>query len=246
MPLKLPLPIIYPITSGATNPQTTPDDPQFADILRLVRAAVDAEVTLFQIREKTLLDGVLHELTSRAVEITRGSKTRLIVNSRPEIAWDSGADGAHLNLQSFYEKCGGPWTGVPWQRYYEGTPTPPPAPGVDEKFLIGVSTHYVSEAEAVSILGADFVVFGPIFETESKRAYGPPQGLSKLREVVGAVDDIPVIAIGGITLDNVTDCFKAGASGVAAIRLFNDPEKMNDTVKDIRRKYIEASIRERQ
>ncbi|HEU4933186.1 MAG TPA: thiamine phosphate synthase, partial [Pyrinomonadaceae bacterium] len=218
MPLKLPLPIIYPITSGTTTSQTTPNDPQFADILRLVQAAVDAEVTLFQIREKSLPDGVLHELTSRAVEITRGSATRLIVNSRLEIAWDAGADGAHLSFKSFMQKCGGAWT----ER----------APGVSENFLIGVSTHYVSEAEAASILGADFVVFGPIFDTESKRAYGPPQGLSKLREVVGTVDDIPVIAIGGITLANVTDCFKAGVSGVAAIRLFNDANTMTYTVKE--------------
>lgn len=224
MPQKLPLPIIYPITSGATTPQTTPDDPQFADILQLVRAAVDAEVSLFQIREKLLPDAVLHELTSRAVEITRGSKTRLLVNSRPEIARNAGADGVHLNLQSFYNYA--------------------PAPGAGETFLVGISTHHVNEAEVASILGADFVVFGPIFDTESKRAYGPPQGLSKLREVVGTAYDIPVIAIGGITLDNVTDCFKTRAGGVAAIRLFNDADKLNHIVKQVREKYLEATFRD--
>ncbi len=238
MPQKLPLPIIYPITSGTTTPQTTPDDPQFSSILELVRAAVDAGVPLFQIREKLLPDGVLHELTSRAVEITRGSKTRLLVNSRPEIAWAAGANGVHLNSASFQQKCGGRWTGAPWQRFYDDAPTPPPAPGLWEDFLVGVSTHDGTEAEVASILGADFVVFGPIFETESKRAYGPPQGVGRLREVVGMVDDVPVIAIGGITLENVGECFKAGASGVAAITSFNDAENLHEIVEHIRHQFI--------
>jgi len=216
MPPQLPLPIIYPITSGATTPQTTPDDPEFSDILRLVRAAVNAEVPLFQIREKTLADGVLRELTSRAVEITRGSKTRLLVNGRPDIAWDAGADGAHLSFQTFSQ--GG---------------------AIPNRFVIGVSTHSLEETQAASTLGADFVVFGPIFETESKRAYGPPQGLNKLRDVTGTVDEIPIVAIGGITLDSVADCFKARAGGVAAIRLLNNVEKMPQIVEEIRRRFNE-------
>lgn len=173
------------------------------------------------------------------MEITRGSKTHLLVNGRPEIAWAAGADGAHLNNESFMEKCGGPWTGAPWQRFYDNAPIPPPAPGLWEDFLVGVSTHHVTEAEVASILGADFVVFGPVFETESKRAYGPPRGLSMLHEAVDIADDIPVIAIGGITLENVMDCFKAGASGVAAIRLLNDPENLSEIVKNIRHQFLE-------
>ena len=233
MPQKLPLPIIYPITSGAA----TPDDPQFSSILQLVRAAADAEVPLFQIREKSLPDEVLHELVVRAVEITRGSQTRLIVNGRPELAWAAGAKGVQLSSAAFMEKCGGPWTGAPWQRYYDDAPEPPPAPGLWEDFSVGVSTHHETEAEVASILGADFVVFGPVFETESKRGYGPPQGLSKLRDVVGTVEDIPVIAIGGITLENAGECFNAGAHGVAAIRLFADPKNLINTVAEIRQRF---------
>ena len=216
MPPKFPLPIIYPITSGETTPQTTPDDPQFFAILQLVRAAVDAEVTLFQIREKTLPDGVLLELTSRAAEITRGRKTRLIVNGRPEIAWAAGADGAHLNVAGFYALLD---------------------KGVNPDFVIGLSIHSFVEAEVADALGADFVVFGPVFETESKRVYGPPQGLGKLREVAGEVE-IPVLAIGGVTLENVADCFEAEASGVAAISLFNNAETMPEIVEEIRRKFL--------
>src|SRR6185312_12864703 len=102
-------------------------------------------------------------------------------------------------------------------------------------FLIGVSTHSLDEARAAHVAGADFVVFGPVFETESKRGYGQPQGLEKLRAVTRALGEFPVVAIGGITLDNVGECFDAGARGVAAIRLLNDIENMASIVQTIRR-----------
>lgn len=216
MPLTLPLPIIYSITSGRTTPETTPDDPQFSGILRLVRAAVDAEVPLFQIREKSLPARVLFDLVARAAEITRGTKTRLIVNDRCDIARAAGADGVQLTARSLPAEvvrniCGA-------------------------EFVIGVSTHCIDEARAARVAGADFVVFGPVYETESKRAYGEPQGLDKLAEVTGALGEFPVVAIGGITLDNVDECFNAGASGVAAIGMLNDVRSMSSSVRVIRSK----------
>ena len=204
--MSLPVPIIYPITSGKTSPQTTPDDPQFSEILRLVRAAVDADVPLVQIREKSLHARVLYELVARAAEITRGSKTRLLVNDRSDIARAAGADGVHLTTQSLPAEV---------VRNIFGA-----------EFLIGVSTHSLDEARAARAGGADFVVFGPVFETESKRAYGKPQGLDKLAEVARELGEFPVVAIGGITLDNVDECFQAGARGIAAIRLLNDKENL--------------------
>jgi thiamine-phosphate pyrophosphorylase len=204
--MSLPVPIIYPITSGKTSPQTTPDDPQFSEILRLIRAAVDADVPLVQIREKSLHACVLYELVARAAEITRGSKTRLLVNDRSDIARAAGADGVHLTTQSLPAEV---------VRNIFGA-----------QFLIGVSTHSLDEARAARAAGADFVVFGPVFETESKRAYGKPQGLDKLAEVARELGEFPVVAIGGITLDNVDECFQAGARGIAAIRLLNDTENL--------------------
>ena len=204
--MSLPVPIIYPITSGKTSPQTTPDDPQFSEILRLVRAAVDADVPLVQIREKSLHARVLYELVARAAEITRGSKTRLLVNDRSDIARAAGADGVHLTTQSLPAEV---------VRNIFGA-----------EFLIGVSTHSLDEARAARVGGADFVVFGPVFETESKRAYGEPQGLDKLAEVTRALGGFPVVAIGGVTLDKVDECFQAGARGIAAIRLLNDTENL--------------------
>jgi thiamine-phosphate pyrophosphorylase len=218
MPLKLPLPIIYSITSGRATPQTTPDDPQFSNILRLVRGAVDAKIPLFQIREKLLTAGVLFELVARAAEITRGTKTRLIVNDRSDIARAAGADGVHLTTQSLPAEV------------VRNTCGP--------EFVIGVSTHSAAEARAARVAGADFVVFGPVFETESKRAYGEPQGLDKLAAVARELGEFPVVAIGGIRLENVDECFRVGAGGVAAIRLLNDAAQMSSIVESIRSRFI--------
>jgi len=202
MPLQLPLPIIYAITSGATTTKTTPESPEFSNILLLIEAAIAAELPLVQIREKSLSARVLYELTSRAAAIARGSKTRLLVNDRFDVARTAGADGVQLTTRSLPASvvrrlCG-------------------------EDFLIGVSTHSVESALEAQAGGADFVVFGPVFDTESKRAFGPAQGLEKLREVTSALAGFPVVAIGGINLENVLECFDAGASGMAAIRLFNE------------------------
>lgn len=197
--------------------QTTPEDSQFTDILRLVEAAVAARVPLFQIREKLLSGRVLYELVTRAVEITRGSDTRLLVNDRADIARAAGADGVHLTTQSLpadvVRKIYGP------------------------EFLIGVSTHSSEEARVARVRGADFVVFGPVFATESKREFGEPQGLVRLEEITSELRGFPVVAIGGITLDNVAACFEAGASGVAAIRLLNDAERISSIVEVIRSVY---------
>ena len=192
--MRLNLPITYPITSGKTTPQT------ISDTLRFVRAAVEAEIELLQIREKSLPARVLYELATRAAEITRDSKTRLLVNDRADIARAAGADGVHLTSQSLP-------AGV--VRNIFGS-----------EFLIGVSTHSLDEARAARDGGADFVVFGPVFETESKRGFGAPQGLDKLRQVADELRGFPVLAIGGISLENAGACFDAGASGVAAISLF--------------------------
>ena len=88
------------------------------------------------------------------------------------------------------------------------------------------------------MFGADFVVFGPVFETASKRSFGEPQGLNKLREVTRELGDFPVLAIGGITLDNVADCFQAGARGVAAIGMLSDAENMPSMVETIRNRFV--------
>ena len=209
MPLALPAPIIYPITSGSTR---TPDY-----ILSLIEAAVAARVPLFQIREKKLSGRALYDLTARAAELVRDSATQLLVNDRADIARAAGAAGVHLTTQSL--------------------PASVVRTMYGPEFVIGVSTHSLEEARAAVAGGADFVVFGPVFETESKREFGEPQGLNTLAEITNELRGFPVVAIGGITLENVSACFEAGASGVAAIRLLNDAERMSSIVEGIKSVY---------
>ena len=124
------------------------------------------------------------------------------MNDRFDIARAAGADGVHLTTRSL--------------------PTNVVRSICGDDFLIGVSTHSLETALNARAEGADFIVFGPVFDTESKRAFGEPQGLDKLREVTKALEGFPVIAIGGINRENADECFRAGASGIAAIRLFNE------------------------
>ena len=143
---------------------------------------------------------MLYELATRAAAILNGSLTRFLVNDRFDIARAAGAHGVHLTSRSLpasvvMQSCG-------------------------EDFLIGVSTHSLETALDARAAGADFIVFGPVFETESKRSYGAPQGLDKLREVAIALQGFPVLAIGGINLQNSAECLHTGASGIAAISLF--------------------------
>jgi thiamine-phosphate pyrophosphorylase len=152
----------------------------------------------------------LCELTSRASALTRGTNTKLLVNDRADIARVAGADGVQLTSQSV--------TADVIRRSF----------GSD--FLIGVSTHSLDEAQRAREQGADFVVFGPVFETESKKAFGQPQGIEKLSELAAKVDPLPVIAIGGISLKNAAECLRAGASGIAAIRLYQDANDLSEIV----------------
>jgi len=149
----------------------------------------------------------------RATELTAGTATRLLVNDRFDIALAGGADGVQLTSSSIpaavvREICG-------------------------SSFLIGVSTHSLDQARMVQD-SADFVLFGPIFETESKSKFGEPQGVGRLQDVATELSGLPVIAIGGVSMENFHQCLAAGAAGVAAISMLSDPESLSSIVKSIK------------
>lgn len=217
MPLELTPPITYLITGGKTTPQTTRRSKEFSFILDQIHTAVAAELSLVQIREKQLAARVLYELVVEAMALARESSTSLLVNDRVDIALSAHADGVQLTSESM--------------------PAPVVRKIAGKQFIIGVSTHSLAEASAAQQGGADFAVFGPVFETESKRAFGPPQGVDKLAEVANRLGDFPVVAIGGITVENTAECFRAGASGVAAIGLFEERKALPTTVEAILRTY---------
>src|SRR5262249_37018897 len=154
MTLQLPAPILYLITRGETTESSTPESIEFKEILSQVSTAVAAEIPLIQLREKDLTARNLFELTSRVVEITRFTSTRILVNDRADIAASAGASGVHLTTRSLRASI--------VRRAFGG------------EFLIGVSTHSLDEAKCAQHDGADFIVLGPVFQTASKTAYGKP------------------------------------------------------------------------
>jgi thiamine-phosphate pyrophosphorylase len=173
-----------------------------------LREAAEAGIRAVQIREKDLSPAALLALVSEVRDALAPFGTRVLVNDRADIAAITGT-GVHLTSR-----------GLP-----PGRVRPLLAPGA----LIGVSTHTLAEARAAEVSGADFLVFGPVFATPSKAAFGPPPGQDGLREVCAAVR-IPVFALGGITPERVPACLDAGAHGVAAIRALLDVPDIGEAV----------------
>jgi thiamine-phosphate pyrophosphorylase len=170
-----------------------------------IRRAAAAGARWIQIREKDLDARSLVELTRFAVAETRAAGVRVLVNDRLDVALAANAAGVHLGEVSL------PLEAVIKWRRSTGRPG----------FLIGVSCHTLESARVAGRGGADYIFFGPVFATPSKAAFGEPQGIERLREVCAAVE-IPVLAIGGVNLENARACREAGTAGIAAIRLFQD------------------------
>jgi thiamine-phosphate pyrophosphorylase len=160
-----------------------------------------------QIREKDMEGRALVELARFAVREASVASARVLINDRLDVALAANAAGVHLGEQSLPLEVVADW------RRSAGRPD----------FMIGVSTHSLEAARAAERGGADYVFFGPVFATPSKAEYGAPQGIARLREVCAAVT-IPVLAIGGVTYENMFVCLEAGAAGVAAIRWFQNLE----------------------
>ena len=165
-------------------------------MLRFVEQAIADGVDLIQIREKDMSTRELLDLSRHAVALAYSSATKILVNSRADVALVAGADGVHLPAESI--------SPLIMRRVV------PPG------FLIGVSCHEVAELRRAELDAADFAFYGPVFATPGK---GAPIGLNGLRAGVSAVK-LPVYALGGVNKKNAADCLAAGAAGVAAITWF--------------------------
>ncbi len=208
MSLDLANPIIYLITKGDATPANFDDASR--QILGIVSVAVEENIPLVQIREKYLTAKLLFELTAKVVEITNGSTTRVLVNDRADIAAAARANGVHLTSLSLSAEVIRETFG--------------------REFIIGVSTHGIDEAGRAVAGGADFVVFGPIFETPDK---GAATGLVELSEVCDKLNAFPVLALGGVDRENYRSVLDAGANGFAAIRSMNDPTELRGIVSEL-------------
>jgi len=163
-----------------------------------------------QLREKDLEARDLLALADTLRATTQRHGARLVVNDRADVALAAGADGV--------------------QRTHASLPVSALRGITPAGFLVGASVHSASEARDAVAQGADFVVFGPIYDTPSKRRYGPPQGLTALETVARAVDR-PVLAVGGLTPERVSDVLAAGAAGVAVIGAIYGAARPADATK---------------
>jgi thiamine-phosphate pyrophosphorylase len=166
------------------------------DLAALVVECLAAGLPAVQVREKDLSAGDLASLCRRLREPTREHGALLIVNDRADVALAVGADAV--------------------QRTHASLTVAEIRAVAEKRLRIGASVHSWREAVAAEAEGADWIVFGPIYDTLSKRQYGAPQGLAKLERVASSVR-VPVIAIGGIAPERVAEVRAAGAHGVAAI-----------------------------
>ena len=165
------------------------------NFLEASEAALMGGVRALQLREKNLTDCELIELGNQLRILTSNYNAKLIMNSRADIAKIIDADGVHLTENSAHAN--------------EIKSTFP-------DLIVGVSTHSLEAAQIAEAQGADYITFSPIYATPSKANYGPPQGLGLLRQVSQKVN-LPVLALGGITLHRVSECLEQGAFGVALI-----------------------------
>ncbi|MFY9607937.1 MAG: thiamine phosphate synthase [Blastocatellia bacterium] len=184
-----------------------------ASLVEFIERAFAAGVDILQIRERDLPARDILSISEAAVRIARKTGACVMVNDRADVARCAGG-GVHLTTRSL---------GVHAVKSAFGP-----------EMIVGVSTHNLEEAVAAENGGADFVVFGPVFETSSKRSYGPPVGVASLGAVARSVR-IPVLALGGITLANFHETIEEGAAGIAAISLFARAADLERVVKTIKR-----------
>ena len=172
-------------------------------LVELVGAAVQAGIDLVQVRERDLEARALTALVRRCVEAARGSRTKILVNDRSDVAIAADADGVHLRSDSIP---------VPAMRSLLGNAA-----------MIGRSVHSAAEAAAARG-GVDYLLFGTMFQTSSKAEGHPFATPDALRDACLAAEGVPVLAIGGITAERAAGLARLGAAGVAGIGLFLPPD----------------------
>lgn len=202
------LPLLYYITDRKQFSGDSKE--QECRLLDKMAECVAAGVDYIQLREKDLSIGALEKLANKAMSALGGSRTKLLINTRADVALACGAHGVHL-----------PSNDLPASEartiFSIANQTVPNMAGP----IIGVSAHSAAEVAYAESHGANFAVFAPVF---AKGGATNPEGLEQLRQICSRSHTnpsaMPVFALGGITLQNAYLCLQAGAQGIAGIRLF--------------------------
>ena len=187
-------------------------------LLRLARHWAADGMDYVQLREKDLAPAALSDLARELIAVLHAPELartpKLLINSRADVALAVGADGVHL------PSAPAQLTPAQIRRLYSVAGLPEPA--------ISISCHTVAEVTHARDSGADLILFGPVFEkavwisgsSSSVTRVAEGVGLDLVHEACAAAAPVPVLALGGITVENAAACLRTGASGVASIRLF--------------------------
>lgn len=186
--MRFSLPKIYPITDTKLSGLTHAEQ---------IREFAEAGATLMQIREKTMTSRQFYDAVVESLPLARPLGAKVIVNDRVDIALAAGADGVHLGQDD-----------LPPEHAREM---------LGQDAIIGYSTHSIEQAIAGVKFPVDYIAIGPIFETRTKENPDPVVGLDGLKRVREAIGSFPLVAIGGITEENLNEVFAAGADSVALI-----------------------------
>jgi thiamine-phosphate pyrophosphorylase len=185
-------------------------------LLRQAAHAIEAGVDLIQIRERDLEAAQLVALATAMLRVSGRTATRVVINDRLDVAIAAGADGVHLRGDSF--------------------PVAAARRIAPAHFLIGRSVR--TTADAIAAAGADYLIAGTVFPSASKGGATSWMGHDGLRAIVRATT-VPVLAIGGVTLERLPEVAATGAAGIAAISLFVD-SPASDIVAAVRRQFDSA------
>lgn len=194
--------LLYYITDRTHFSGTEPE--RRKRLLEKIGEAARSGIDYVQLRERDLPGRELESLARAAVRAIRanGEQTRLLINSRMDVSISVGADGVHLRAKDVSPQD----ARKIWRQAHESKDP-----------IIAVSCHTPEDVTAAGNAGADFVVFGPVF---GKKGAKQTAGADLLRSVCPS--RIPVLALGGVTLENARACIDVGASGIAGIRLFQE------------------------
>ncbi len=185
-------------------------------VKEITKLVIDGGADAIQLREKTMTDSHFISLAGEIHDITCKSKTLLIINDRVNIAKELNADGVHLGQHDM---------GISEARNIIG----------NDK-IIGISTHNIEQARQAQNEGADYVAVGPIYPTKTKD-YEPPVGSGLIQEVAKEIN-IPLVAIGAITLNNLDEVLKAGATSVAVCSAIINSENILSSTKQFKDKLV--------
>ena len=180
---------------------------------KIAEICVEEEIELLQLREKKLSDQEVLSIGRNIKSIIKGSKTKLIINDRPDLALLIGADGYHLGQEDISLEDG--------QKIYPDTK------------IRGLSTHNLEQANTAILKKLDYIGFGPIYATPTKEKPDPVVGTDQLESVLSQAN-IPVVAIGGIDESNINDVLQTGVRNIAMVRYFMRSKNLRERIQAIK------------